>query len=703
MLFDPVWFDNCEALIRDFMKVYHPFFLAAVGSTIAFTPLVCQAAPKDVSSAMASPQSVGSENPSTVTMILPIKRQGLIAKALPIKPIPQKALLKTPVLLNTPAVAQTPKLLIDSTIKPSMPGQITPSKFEAQPSMVKPVFESPRSLSNPVPTAKTDAKPPEVKPPEVKPPEVKPEIKLPAAKPPETPFPPTKSAIPMAPSGGTTPPPPNTSIIPPKPAPLPDGPPPGYLNPKAKALLFPTRPEEVKLVGVQPISLRQALDLAERNNRDLAVSRLEIERGRAVVQENQASLYPTFDLQGSFSRGQSAGSEISVKASRNRAIRENGGQRSVAERFSPNVFRADGNATSTTFDALAQISYDIFTSGRRSGQIQAAKQQLRGLELQYERTLEQLLLDVTDDYYSLQDADEQVAINEAAVKSGQSNLKDAEAQERAGLGTRFDVLRAQVQLANNNQQLTNAKGNRDIRRRQIVQRLSLSEVVGVVTADEVKKADIYQPLATSNGQLSPLENLIVLAYKNRVELEEQLVQRDLSETQRRIALAALGPTVSVRGQYDLQKQLEQPVTGLADGYSLSVTAQWRLFDGGRARATAQQQALNGKIAEERFAQARNQVRFQVEQAYTNLLSNNASIGTTEQAVIQAEEALRLAVLRFQAGVGTQTDRINAESDLTRARGNRISAIIGYNRSLAQLRRAVSNVTELPKYNKISAN
>jgi outer membrane protein TolC len=49
--------------------------------------------------------------------------------------------------------------------------------------------------------------------------------------------------------------------------------------------------------------------------------------------------------------------------------------------------------------------------------------------------------------------------------------------------------------------------------------------------------------------------------------------------------------------------------------------------------------------------------------------------------------------RFKAGVGTQTDRISAETDLTRARGNQVTAILGYNRAIAQLQRAVSGLPE----------
>ncbi|MCY7323125.1 MAG: TolC family protein, partial [Phormidesmis sp. CAN_BIN36] len=184
---------------------------------------------------------------------------------------------------------------------------------------------------------------------------------------------------------------------------------------------------------------------------------------------------------------------------------------------------------------------------------------------------------------------------------------------------------------------------------------------------------------------------IVLAYKNRAELEAQLVQREVSEQQRRAALAALGPTISATASYNLLKSFEAPVKQAGDGYTLALQAQWNFFDGGAAQARAAQQERNKEIAETRFAQGRNNVRFQVEQAYTNLQANRANIDTTTTALAQAAEALRLARLRFQAGVGTQTDVINAETDLTRAEGNRVSAVIGYNLSLAQLQRAVSNI------------
>jgi len=151
----------------------------------------------------------------------------------------------------------------------------------------------------------------------------------------------------------------------------------------------------------------------------------------------------------------------------------------------------------------------------------------------------------------------------------------------------------------------------------------------------------------------------------------------------------LGPQVSFVANYNLLDQFDDGV-GLTDGYSVGVRATLNLYDGGAARARASQARANIAIAETRFASQRDQVRFQVEQAFTNQRSNLENVQTANVALEQAREALRLARLRFQAGVGTQTDVINSENDLTQAEGNRITAILDYNRALAELQRAVTS-------------
>ncbi|MGF2035277.1 MAG: TolC family protein [Nostoc sp. CmiVER01] len=453
------------------------------------------------------------------------------------------------------------------------------------------------------------------------------------------------------------------SIVPRSITPAPSGPVqvPQNLIPSSNPLQFPTKPEEVRLQANQPITLAQALELARRNNRDLQVSLLELERNRAVLREAQAALLPTLGVSTDITRSQSADNQLRDELN---------GQ---------NPFTPQQDKPSTVFNGQAQLSYNIYTSGRVQANIRAAEEQLRYYEFAVETQSETIRLNVATDYYNLQQADEQVRISQSAVVNSEASLRDAEALERAGVGTRFDVLRSQVNLANAQQNLTNARSQQAIARRQLATRISLPQAVNISAADPVQLAGLWNPT---------LEQSIVLAYQNRPELQQQLAQRNTYEQQRRQALAELGPQISLVGTYNLLDQFNDN-TSITDGYSFGVRATLNVFDGGAARARAAQSRANIAIAETQFAEQRNQIRFQVEQAYSTQQSSLANVQTANTALEQAREALRLARLRFQAGVGTQTDVINSENDLTQAEGNRVTAILDYNRALAQLQRSVT--------------
>ncbi|MCC5663197.1 TolC family protein [Nostoc sp. CHAB 5784] len=454
------------------------------------------------------------------------------------------------------------------------------------------------------------------------------------------------------------------STVPRTVTPAPSGPVqiPQNLIPSSNPLQFPTKPAEVTLQANQPITLAQALELARQNNRDLQVSLLELERNRAALREAQAALLPTLNLSSDITRTQSASTQLQLE-----------------QREQQTGIPQPGDEAGTSFSGEAELSYNIYTSGRVQANIRAAEEQVRFNELAVETQSEEIRLNVATDYYDLQQADEQVRIAQSAVQNSEASLRDAEALERAGVGTRFDVLRSQVNLANAQQDLTLARSQQAIARRRLATRLSLAQAVNISAADPVQLAGLWNPT---------LEQSIVLAFQNRPELQQFLAQRNISEQQRRQALGELGPQVSLVASYNLLDQFDDGVS-ITDGYSLGIRASLNLFDGGAARARADQSRANIALAETRFAEQRNQIRFQVEQAFSTQQSSLENVQTANTALEQAREALRLARLRFQAGVGTQTDVINSENDLTRAEGNRVTAILDYNRALAQLQRSVT--------------
>jgi outer membrane factor, OMF family len=452
------------------------------------------------------------------------------------------------------------------------------------------------------------------------------------------------------------------------------------LNPSPNPLSFPTQADEVEVGSEQPITLEQAIKIALKNNKEIEEARIQVERSEAVLREARAALYPTLDLESGFSYGDDG---LLLDNAVEQEARND--DPDVTDEEIEEFIDAEGIPTSSfTFSNGLGLNYNIYDSGQRGATIRSAEKELRTTELELERIVEEARFEAARDYYDLQNNDALIRIEEAAVEDASQTLKDAQLLKQAGLGTRFDVVSAEVELSQAQQRLITAQANQNIARRQLAETLSVSHDTDLATADAIEEAGIWE--------LS-LPETIVQAFKNRAELEQFLLQREIGEENRTIALSQIRPRVSASATYSVSDDFEDDSSNFIDQYELGLQAQWRLFDGGAARASAEQAERDSQLAETRFANQRNQIRFGVEQAYFGLESSRKNIATSTKEVELAEESLRLARLRFQAGVGTQTEVIDAQTQLTTARGNLLSSIIEYNQSYNQLQRQVSNTPD----------
>ncbi|BAW95406.1 outer membrane efflux protein [[Synechococcus] sp. NIES-970] len=420
------------------------------------------------------------------------------------------------------------------------------------------------------------------------------------------------------------------------------------------AVTVPQTAEAVTVNDGIDLTLEDTVRLALERNESLQEARLNYERAEAQIREAIAAELPTISNQVDLTYSDSASGALQGRA-----------------------LGRDSNS-STSLNGRLEVNYDIYTGGRRSAQVEAARTQRQIAELDIERLTEEIRAAAAISYYDLQSADAQVVIEQSAVFDATQSLRDATLLEQAGLGTQFDVLRAEVELANVQQRLNLAEANQKTSRRQLAQLLSLEPTIDPRTADEIDLAGRWE---------ISLPETIVLALQNRQELRQQLLQREIDGQQERIALAAVRPTVSVFANYDLLEVFDDGL-GLADGLSIGARMRWNFFDGGAAVARADQEEVDQAIAENRFVDQRNRIRLAVETAYYNLEASEQNITTAASAVTLAEESLRLARMRFNAGVGTQTDVISAQTGLNTARGNYLQAVTDYNRAFAQLKREV---------------
>lgn len=515
------------------------------------------------------------------------------------------------------------------------------------------------------------------------------------------------------------------------------------LNRDSSLLSLPTQASDVEINLNQPLALQQAYELALRNNLTLQVTELQLQQNQSFLTQAKAANWPTVSVQSALTRTDSANfllnqtpiqvdaaaqlqaqqrtlqslqtqqfqsqQELSIDIQQLQSRLQQDQNQSQQQIFDQQIqqlqLRANTSATpfaitnvaplqpiaavpisqgnsggiSNRIQGTVSATYNIYTSGFRSGQIGAAKAQVKISELELKRQLEQLRLDVANDYYNLQQSSALITVSKDAVRNAEASLEVARVREQAGLGTKFDVLQSEVQLADTIQNATQAENLQKIAQRQLAQRLNVKETVNLSAVDQVNIA---------GGWLLTLEESIVLALQNRVELAQLLSQRQLAQQQRRVALAANKPQLQAFASAEVVEGLDDGVSG-AFGYAVGLQVSINFFDGKAAKSRAAQQEESIAIAETQFADTKNDLRFEVEQAYSDLQSNLRNINTAQSSVQLAEESLALARLRSSAGIGTQLDVTSAENSLTQAKGNLISAILNYNRALISLQRATS--------------
>jgi len=472
------------------------------------------------------------------------------------------------------------------------------------------------------------------------------------------------------------------------------------LLPSSDLLLRPSKPNEVEIKINKKLTLKEAVELGLKNNRDLQTGIVNVEVAKAQIRQAQAGLLPTLNLQFQLDRTRSSNADLQNGITN----AENASQISITginnRQF--NQFPIDINQ----FTGQLQLNYNLYTGGGVQASIAKAEEQLKFNLLDVERLTEQTQFNVSKAYYDLQNADAQVEIAKASVDDANETLRDAQLLFKAGLGTRYDVLSAEVTLATNQQNLVTALANQVISRKLLAQVIGVGQTVELTTADEIVEVGDWK---------FSLEESIVKAYTNRSELDQQLVQKEIYRQASVVALASIRPQVSLFANYSILEQfgsgsttqyasITDPNTGLpvtkpysvdyngfGQGYSFGAKFNWEFYDGGAAAATADQNYHSMHLADIAFAKERETIRASVEQDYLTLKSSKENINTAKKNIELATEALRLARLRFQAGVGTQTDVINSQTQLTTARSQFVQAIIGYNQAYNSLQRNVSRV------------
>jgi OMF family outer membrane factor len=431
--------------------------------------------------------------------------------------------------------------------------------------------------------------------------------------------------------------------------------------PAPDSLALPTRPEQVQIRELRPLTLSQVETLVEVNNPSLKAIASQVDQAQSNLRAQIAQRYPTIDLR--------ADSLPVFGATRTRTELAGAPNRTSSE-----------ERWRVAASLLAQWAVIDPT---RDPSIAAARDQFESAKFQYIIALRDLRLQANQAYFTLQQADDQVRIGQESVRASLVSLRDTRARFQAGVATRLDVLEAETQLARDQQLLTNGFAAQAINRRALAELLDLPQDVTPTAADPPRVLGMWQP---------SLQESIVAAFAFREELDQTLLDISIANSQADAALGQVQPFLNVFAGLDTgwtdffgTNDNRVKATGNIDA-TVGLNFNWRLFDGGAAAAQARQSRQRAEESSFRFAERRDNIRRQVEESFFELEKNNRNIATTAREVIQTRESLRLARLRLQAGVTTQREVVDNQRDLTNAEVRYSAAITDYNIRLAELRR-----------------
>ena len=432
------------------------------------------------------------------------------------------------------------------------------------------------------------------------------------------------------------------------------------------SLALPDAPSQVRIHELRPLTLEESLQLAEVNSPQLKAAASRVDQAKSGLRAAIAAWYPTVDLSAS----------------------------GLPEYFKSYSYRNPDFVTNNEtygrqwrVNGSLQVSWDLINPARVP-QIAAARDRFERAGDSYLIALRDLRLEVQTAYFALQQADEGVRIGQDSVKASLVSYRDARARFNAGVNTKLDVLEAETQLARDRNILTTNRRDQETQRRNLARVLGLPQDVTPTAATPARPLGLWEPT---------LQESIVAAYNYSEELDQLILDISINNSQANASLAEVQPVVRfvnstsasrTEGQNGQTSRSDIDMGDFTYGVqnSTALTASWRLFDGGRARAEYRRSKQAAEESRLNFARTRDQIRLQVERSFLGLRAAIQNIDTTATEVLSSQESLRLSQLRVQAGVGVQREVVNSQRDLTQAELKYARALNDYNTNLVTLQR-----------------
>ncbi len=387
---------------------------------------------------------------------------------------------------------------------------------------------------------------------------------------------------------------------------------------------------------------------------------------------------------------------FAIRQARERIRQQEGVVVEVSSRQIPNVgasaaYQLNDKALSTSFPASDQTwqltvsaSQVLYAGGGVRSGVKSSQLVREAAVLDLKAAINDALLGVRTTFFDVLLAREKIKVQEQNLDLLRQQLKTTTDRYDAGTVSAFEKLRAEVAVANAQVPLITARNDY----RLAIERLRQALGFTTNTPENLRKIPDFVGSLDYAPASFDLQSAFEAAHANRPDLQRLTQLAAAREESVTTARANYYPNLSLVGGWELRKGPTGSFGDSNDGLFVGLQSQWNIFDG---------RATGGRVIQARSAldqarlsvtEAQLAVEVEVRSAFSSFQEATELADASQKVVAQAEEAVRLATARYNAGTATQLDVLQAQVDLTTARTNQVQAYYTYNVAVASLRKAM---------------
>ena len=403
------------------------------------------------------------------------------------------------------------------------------------------------------------------------------------------------------------------------------------------------------------LTLDSALALALGQNRDIMIADKERYRADAQISEAWAGAMPQISLTGLYTRN----IMLPVLFLPPNTAFNPGNSTETLELGSNNSYLLGATLSQVLFSRKVGVALDIahtFHNYTEEG---------------YRATTQDVALAVKKAFYGVLLARELAGANREGLDVVRSNVENVRLQYKNGNAAEYDLLRAEVELANTEPLLISADN---------ALLLSLNSLKNVLALPLETDIDVAGGFAFEDVPEEMLHDAARNAVSSNPAIVQLALQEDMLEKNISVERSNYFPTLSLVGSYQYQTQDNTFAFRnylWATSLNIGLQVSFPLFDGFRTGARTEQAMIDRDKVHYARLKAEEGIRIQLQAAGLRMGEAKKRIAGQEKNIAQAEKAVRIAQTRYRSGVGTQLELMDSQVAMTRARATHAQAMYDF--------------------------